>query len=320
MNYNEIRDHFTSSNERDNIYYRICTPKDMARGIIQISHGMCEYFDRYEGFIEYFTNKGFVVCGSDHIGHGNSAADKDSLGYMGENGNEYLADDLLMLNSIVRKKYRSLPYILLGHSMGSFVVRDYIMRYPDTIDGAVICGTQGSNKAVSAGIFLCNLLSLFRGKKHRSDFVRSIAFKAYNSRFKDEKDSLSWLTRVKSVREAYACDDFCNYTFTLDGFKNLFTLLKRVNEPEWEKRVPQSLPIMLIAGREDPVGNYGGGVTEVYDLLEAREVNMLEIKLYEGARHELFNEENKEEVFCDLEGFASRVIEGVLEARGYGRA
>ena len=319
MNYIETTGSFTSADKKSEIYYRICTPKDTPKGIIQISHGMCEYFNRYDTFIDYFTDKGFIVCGNDHIGHGKSVKSRDDLGYMGEGIFDCLAADLYGLNRIIRQKYRSLPYILLGHSMGSFVARDYITRYPDSIDGTVICGTSGRNKAAPAGIFLCSFLSKLRGTKHRSKFVRNIAFSGYNSHFSDEKDISSWLTRETDVRKTYLDDPFCNYTFTLDGYKNLFSLLKKVSDEGWEEKVPCSMPILLISGEEDPVGNYSKGVIEVYDRLEAKEINFLKIKLYPGARHELFHETNREEVFADVEDFANEVIEGILEARGYGR-
>lgn len=318
MNYTEIIGSFASSDEKSEIYYKICIPKDMPKGIIQISHGMCEYFDRYTDFTEYFTSRGFVVCGNDHIGHGNSAKNKDELGYFGEGNYDCLAKDLLSLNRIVRKKYRSLPYILLGHSMGSFVARDYMTRFPDSIDGVIICGTAGTNKLLPLGIFLCSLLSKLKGAYHRSNFIRKLAFKGYNSHFAEEKDICSWLTRDEEIRKGYLNDPFCNYNFTVDGYKNMFSLLKRVTAEGFEDNVPQSLPIFIVSGKDDPVGNYGEGVMELYDRLEEKEINLLKIKMYPEARHELFHENNKEEFFEDVESFAKEVIEGVLEARGYG--
>lgn len=319
MAYTEKTGCFTSSDEVSEVYYRICIPTDMPKGIIQISHGMCEHFGRYNNLIEYFTDKGFVVCGSDHIGHGKSVKDKNDLGYFGEDGYLCFSEDLKKLNEIVKKTYRSLPYILIGHSMGSFVARDYITRYTDTIDGVVLCGTSGTNKAVSMGIRLCKLLKLFKGERHRSKFVKNMTFKGYNSHYKDEKDELSWLTRDDKVRREYANDPDSGFTFTLDGYINMLTLLRSVNEEGWETKVPQSLPILIISGREDPVGDYGKGVCEVFERLDIREINLLKCKLYDDARHELFNETNKDEVYADVEEFANEVIEGVLEARGYGR-
>lgn len=309
---------YLSANKKCNIRYRICLPEDNAKGIIQIVHGMCEYFDRYEEAIEYFTSKGFVVCGNDHIGHGYSAATEEELGYFGTEDFHCPADDLKTLNDILRKTYRSLPYILFGHSMGSFVVRDYITRYPETVDGCIICGTSGSNKAVGMGLKLASIIGRLKGDRHRSSFLRKLSFSGYNKRFKAEDDPNSWLTREPLVREKYAGDKFCSYTFTVNGYKNMFGLLKSVSGQEWAQRVPLSLPIFVIAGRDDPVGNYGAGCDEVFDLLNDREVCMLKYKLYDNARHELFNESNRYEVYEDVAGFCDEVIEGVIEARRYG--
>lgn len=309
---------FLSANKESNIRYRICLPDGNAHGIIQISHGMCEYFDRYEDTIKYFTDNGFVVCGNDHMGHGYSAEDENDLGYFGIDTWRCFADDLKQLNEIVRKSYRSLPYILWGHSMGSFVVRDYITRYASTIDGCIICGTSGTNKAVGAGIAICSLLQKIKGEKYRSDFVKKLSFSGYNKLFASEKDSHSWLTRERSVRDKYRNDKFCNFTFTVSGYKNMFSLLKEVSSEEWASRVPLSLPIFLISGRDDPVGANGKGVDEVFDRLNDREICLLKYKLYDGCRHEIHNETNRDEVWSDIKSFCDEVIEGVIEARKYG--
>ncbi len=309
---------FLSSNGVSNIAYRICMPDGNARGIIQISHGMCEYFDRYEDSIKYFTDNGFVVCGCDHMGHGGSVASEEDLGYFGTEDYRHLADDQKKLTDLVRRSYRSLPYILFGHSMGSFVARDYISRYHSSIDGCIICGTSGSNSAVGMGITLCSLIKKLKGERYRSKLIKNISFNGYNKLFKRENDSVSWLTRDAEVREKYRNDPKCSYVFTVSAYKTMFELLRQVTSEEWARTVPLSLPVYIISGRDDPVGNYGKGVDEVFDRLNACELNFLKYKIYDDCRHELFNETNREEVWEDVKSFCDEVIEGVLEARGYG--
>ncbi len=317
MAYTERKGSFPSVNKRSNIYYRICVPKGNAKAVVQIAHGMCEYFDRYEDTIKYLTDRGYAVCGCDHVGHGHSAENDSELGYFGADDCHCLTEDQKQLTDTTRKLFRSLPYILIGHSMGSFVARDYMARYPDSVDGVILCGTSGTNKAVGMGIFICKLLEKVKGPKHRSKFVKNLSFKGYNSRFASEKDNNSWLTRERSVREAYANDKFCNYTFTVEGYKNMFSLLKDVSDPQWEKKVPKSLPVFIISGADDPVGDYGDGVNEIYDRLNAEEINILKMRLYEDCRHELFNETNRVQVWNDVADFVDEVIDGVLAARGY---
>ena len=309
---------FPSANGLYDISYHICLPEGNAKGIFHISHGMCEYFKRYSETIEHFTSRGFVVVGCDHMGHGESISSDDDLGYFGKDSYHCFADDLKTLNDIVRKTYRSLPYILLGHSMGSFVVRDYITRYSDSIDGCILCGTAGSNKALKAGLTLCSIIEKLKGDRYRSKMIRNIAFGSYNKRFKAEKDLVSWLTREKSVRDKYKKDKYCTFTFTVSGFKNMFSLLGEVTSKEWASKVPLSLPVYIISGRDDPVGGYGKGTDEVFDSLNECELNFLKYKLYDDCRHELFSEINKEEAWEDVIKFCDEVIEGVLEARGYG--
>lgn len=317
MPYTQITDYFDGSDKSSRIRYRICIPTDNPKAIIQISHGMCEYFDRYEDTIKYFTDNGFIVCGNDHIGHGESVPDIKSLGQIKKDSYLCFADDLYSLNQIVKKRYPHLPYILLGHSMGSFIARDYISRYGNTVDGAVICGTSGTNKGTSPGIFLSEILIKLKGENFRSRFLKNLAFSGYNKRF-SEKDENAWLCREESVRRAYAADTKCTFTFSVSAYNNLFKLLKKVSSGDWAKSVPKSLPIFLIAGTDDPVGAYGEGVREVFLKLQDEEINELKLKLYEGGRHEILNETNREEVWNDINDFASEVISGVLEVNGYG--
>lgn len=304
---------FKSCDKVHDIHYTVWEPRELPRAILQISHGMCEHSERYEPFAEYLSANGVVVCALDHLGHGKSVADESELGYFGEKGSHrFLAADQDSLRALMRKKYRRLPYILFGHSMGSFVARDYIARYADNIDGAVICGTAGTNKAVGMGIKLADLICTFRGRKYRSSMLKNIAFKGYNIRFPGEGD-LAWLTRDEAVHEKYEADPLCGYVFTAGGYGEMFRLLDSVTGAEWAEKIPLSLPIFIIAGAEDPVGNYGDGPREVYGLLDDHEQCDLSIKIYDEMRHEILNEIGREEVMEDIRVFVERVADGAVE-------
>jgi len=305
---------FKSCDKTHEIHYTVWEGDGHARAVVQIAHGMCEYGGRYEKFADFLCENGIVVCALDHLGHGKSVVDKSELGYFGGKGSHrFLADDQDALRVLMRKKYRRLPYVIFGHSMGSFVVRDYIARYSDNIDGAVICGTAGTNKMVGMGIKLADLICLFRGRKYRSQMLRNLAFKQYNSRFDPSEGDLAWLTRDGEQRNAYQSDELCGFCFTAGGYGEMFRLLKGVSGPEWAAEVPRSLPIYIIAGAEDPVGDYAEGVKEVWGLLDDRELCNLDIKIYDGMRHEILNELGREEVMEDVLDFVLRVADGVVE-------
>lgn len=305
---------FESSDKEHKIYYRVWEGGGHARAVLQIAHGMCEHSERYDEFAEYLCERGIVVCALDHLGHGKSVADQSELGYFGKKGSyTFLAEDQDALRTLMRKKYRRLPYVIFGHSMGSFVVRDYITRFGGNVDGAVICGTAGTNKAVGMGIKLADLICLFRGRKYRSQMIRNIAFNGYNSRFTAEEGEYGWLTRNSDARKAYEDDGLCGYCFTAGGYAEMFRLLKEISGAEWAERVPLSLPIYIIAGGDDPVGDYAEGVREVYGLLDDHEQCNLGMKIYEGMRHEILNEIGREEVMEDVLDFVCRVADGVVD-------
>jgi len=309
---------YKSADKETDIVYYVYTPERevMPRAVLQISHGMCEYIERYEELAEYLTSNGVVVCGNDHLGHGKTAADTEKLGYFGDSdGDKNLVRDIHTLYEIMRQKYRRLPYIMLGHSMGSFIVRSYMTaaNYGNEIDGVIICGTSGMDQPLRYGIIMASVISAFKGKMYRSKTLRKVALKNYNQRFADENDEFSWLSKDPDIRTKYTADDHCNFIFTAYGYRDMFRLLQEISKDEWAADIPLSLPVMLISGTDDPVGNYGDGVKAVYNKLDDAEVNDLTLKLYENDRHEILNETDKSLVFDDILGFVNRIYEGVLE-------
>lgn len=315
MNFEKITGTFPSADGSCDVAYYIYKPLGQnPKAILQISHGMCEHIERYEseGFMADMTARGYVVCGCDHLGHGNTAPNDKERGYFAEY--ETLADNQKLLYDILRKTYRRLPYILFGHSMGSFVVRDYMVRYGDTIDGAVLCATSGTSKQpIGFGLFLTSLLEKLRGDHHRSRIVVALSNLNRNARWKDEHDTCSWLTDSKECRDRYRADPFSSYKFTVHAYNRLMRLLKYVTSDEWYEAVPKSLPVFIMSGALDPVGENGEGVQEVYDKLNDMELSDLKMKLYENGRHELLNCTIRDQVIEDLDKWAAEVIEGVRE-------
>ena len=292
------QDTFLSSNGKDMVAYSVYEPQ-RPRAVVQISHGMCEYMGRYDEFARFLCDKGFVVCGNDHLGHGQSAGTPDQRGYMGKNGWRYMVEDVHILTGLIKKQYPALPYFLLGHSMGSFIARAYLSRYGRELAGAVIMGTSGGNPLSGLGIGVERILTRLYGPGHRSRLLQGMAFSAYNRRFPGEGGS-AWLTRDREITRKYDQDENCNFVFTTDGFDNLFHLLRFVSRKDWAGTVPKDLPLILLSGEDDPVGDYGRGVLKVNRRLKAAGISDLTCKLYPKGRHELLNETNRHEVYEDI--------------------
>lgn len=303
-----------SSSGLCDIYVQSAAPKDFAdvKGVIQIAHGMAEYSNRYAEFAKVLAENGYAVFINDHLGHGKSVASKDDLGYFGEDGVNNLVEDMKKVTELAKQEYPELPFILFGHSMGSFLARAYTAKYGRFLSGAIYCGTSGPNPAAGMGISLAKYLEKTKGDHHRSNFLNSIAFGSYNKRT-DKRTAFDWLSRNEAEVDKYIADDMCGFCFTTNGFRTLFSVLKQVSAPSWYKKVPDNLPILLIAGSNDPVGEYGKGVTRVFeDLKNSGHSNTL-MKLYPDARHELLNEINKEEVMSDIVEWVNKIADKKAE-------
>ncbi len=298
-----IESAFAGSDGKSRIHsYRTAAPAQ-PRAILQIVHGMSEYFLRYEGFAEYLAARGVLVVGHDHAGHGSSAAPED-YGYFGpENGWEHLVEDVHRLRQAVQEDHPGVPYFLLGHSMGSFIVREYLTRCGEGLSGAVITGTAGRNPMNRPGIAMVRALRKFYGERHRSHFVHTMAFGGNNKKVGSPANLYEWLSSDRSVSDSYVRDPQCGFVFTLAGFEDLFTLLDRVSRKDWPSKVPGDLPVLLASGLMDPVGRYGKGPAEVYEQLRTTGHENVALRLYEDMRHEILNEKGQAAVYGDIMDF-----------------
>lgn len=294
------RDAFVSANGHTEISFNVFHPAAPPSAIVQIVHGMSEHMGRYGEFCEYLAENGIAVCGADCLGHGKSVRDGETYGYFGEEADAYtfLAKDNLTLSEIIKKRYPALPFIMLGHSMGSFIARDFAERFGDRLDGLILSGTSSGDEPLSLAIFLASAIGIF-GKKKKSELLRKLSTGRYNDSF-DGKTGCEWITSDLARLENYNSDPSCGFTFTAKGYRDMFMLLKSVTRPEWAYSVPKSLSVLLTSGSCDPVGNMGKGVKKVYDSLVSAGVKNAEMKLWEGDRHEILNEKNRAEVYSYL--------------------
>ncbi len=271
-------------------------------GVYQIVHGMSEHFSRYEDIAEFLTGKGFVVTGDDHLGHGGTAAENGLKGYFcDQDPATVVVRDVHRLKKMTQELYPGVPYFLMGHSMGSFIARNYIFRYGTGIKGAVIMGTGNQSKAlIGVSKFVAGFQKTFLGDKHPALFINNLAFGGYNKRIPNPRTPFDWLSVNEENIDRYIEDPDCGFLFTVNGFRTLFELIGRLLDKKNLAKVPADLPVLFVSGAEDPVGDYGKGVVKAKEALEAAGVKDITLKLYPGLRHEILNESEKEKVKEDI--------------------
>lgn len=285
---------------------KVYLPEGEPKGIFQVVHGMTEHIGRYDTFMQKMAESGYICFGYDHLGHGHTAENDGELGFIAhENGWERLCEDVGIFADNVRKEYgEALPYYLLGHSMGSFVVRLASVKYTKP-DKLIIMGTGGPNPAAGVGILAAKLIKKIKGERHVSPLLESLAFGTYNNEFKSENDSKAWLTKDIAIREKYKSEKLCMFHFTVSAMQDLITLNKNCNLPQWFKSAAVVCPILLVSGDLDPVGNNSKGVIAVFKALK-KQGAFVTMHLYENCRHEILNDDCRDKVIADILSFISR--------------
>ncbi len=283
-------------------------PDGEPKAVLQIIHGMTEFAARYDEFARFMADNGFLVVGEDHLGHGDSVNSPEDYGFFRErNGNKCVLEDIRTLRDMTRNKYPDVPYFILGHSMGSFLARQFMARYGGGLSGAVVMGT-GSRPAsvLSAGMALCRMIALARGWRYRSRLVRNMASGNYNKKCGNATPA-EWLSKNDKNKAAFLADPKCAFIFTVNGYYNMFYSFRDCQDRNTMAKIRKDLPVLLVSGEDDPVGDYGKGVEQAYRLYKEAGLEDVQMKLYKGDRHEVLNELDRQDVFRDLlEWFESR--------------
>ncbi|WP_260620281.1 lysophospholipase [Gordonibacter massiliensis (ex Traore et al. 2017)] len=272
-------------------------------GIVQIVHGMSEHVDRYDDFARFLVERGFVVCANDHVGHGESVPDPAKLGCLpAQGGKDVLVEDVHELRRTVAARYaRQVPYVLFGHSMGSFVVRAYLARHAEGLAAAVVCGTGQQPLALSkAGNFLARRIAASKGEDYKSSFLDGLGAGAFAKQIENARTPFDWISVDPAVVDAYIADERCGVMFSAGGYATLTDLTGEVVTRSCAAKVPRDLPVLFVAGAEDPVGGCGKGVHAAAELLRGAGVRQVDEILYEGMRHEILNEPGRARVYTEV--------------------
>ena len=291
-----------STDKVNNIHVYIWEPENKPEAILQISHGMKEHIMRYEEFAKFLSSKGILVIGNDHLGHGNTVKDEADFGFFGSERSKTVVDDLHEVTLYAKSKFGAdIPYFLLGHSMGSFMARRYLMTYGNELSGAIISGT-GSQPGLllACGRMIANITGLVKGDRYIPTLIKNMAFGTYLNHIDNPRTESDWLCKDEKIVDKYNNDKFCTFEFTVDGYKTLFESIAFIQNKNNINKIPKSLPIIFISGSEDPVGEYGKGVKRAYEDIKNSGVKDVESILYEGGRHEMLNEIEREDVYNDI--------------------
>ena len=274
------------------------SPNTEIRAFLQILHGMAEYSDRYEKFARYMNKKGIAVFANDHRGHG-ATASEDEIGWFAEtNGWDRIADDAFELADFITSQYGATTTFLMGHSMGSFLARTVMVKHPDFYTGVIIMGTGcGKGLAGKFGKFIAKQQIKKYGSKAPGKVLNKLSFGSYNKQFNPAITDYDWLSRDQKEVEKYIKDEKCGFLCTNGFFYDLLTGVEVANSRENAESLPKDLPLLIISGDMDPVGDFGKGVKKVYNLYVNAGIVDVTLKLIPDARHELLNEINKKEVY-----------------------
>lgn len=277
-------------------------PDGEVKGLVQLSHGMAEYAKRYDRFGKALTDIGFVLYAHDHRGHGETAGPVDKLGYLADNnGFQRVVLDLQESIQNLKDTYPNKKIFLMGHSFGSFISQSFIEQFGNQIDGCILSGTAGPRLLLTnSAKVIALILGVKRNPHRRSLFLNNLAFGAYNNKIESPLTDFDWLSRDNDEVKKYIESDYCGFLPTISFFYDMFTGLSTIHKKANIKKIPVELPIYFIAGESDPVGDYTKTVKNLFNIYKGNGIKDLSIKTYPGARHELLNETNKEEVTSDI--------------------
>lgn len=288
------------------LHVLIGAPETAPKGVVQLAHGMTEHKGRYVPFMEFLAENGYASVIHDHRGHGESVNSKADWGYFSDETGTEIVKDLYEVTKLAKAEFPELPLYLFAHSMGTLVARNYLKTHDDEVEKCILCGAPFQNDGAKIGLALVERLEKRHGGHHRLRSVDKLVFGTYNRKFTDSKQPNRWICSVSEVVERYNRCPKCNFKFTLNGYKNLFLLMKSCfDKTGWQCAAPE-LPILFLAGGNDPVIGNGNQFLAEMNFLQQVGYSSVKGMVYPGKRHELLNEDNKQTVMEDILSFLEK--------------
>ena len=304
---------FPSSDGKTQLHACLWIPDEKIkfRGVLQIAHGVAEHIGRYDDFARYLNGQGIVVAGHDHLGHGQSLPEGGTPVYFGEeNGWTHAVDDIHGLHEILAKRFKRLPHLIMGHSMGSFLTRSYLIRYPGEKKAAILMGTGWQpGYMLTGGSLIAKRFYYKNGGSSTSNFVTELAFGGYNRAFAPNRTGFDWLSVDPENVDRYIADPLCGADATVGLFRDMLGGIRFNQKPANLKKMDPSMPVLFISGEDDPVGAMGKGVKRSCAAFQKAGMQDVTLKLYAGLRHEILNEKPMQQtVYSDIHDWLSRYI------------
>ena len=294
--------YFQSSTGRTSIHALKCVPDSKPRAVVQIAHGIAEHIDRYRPFMEFLADNGFVVAGNDHLGHGKSIRVPEEQGFFAEKDGWWrVVDDMDKLHDIMSNEHPELPYVLFGHSMGSFLTRTYLIKHPDKYDGVILSGTGHQSPAlVLGGNAAASVMAKLNGAMGDGAKLDSLAFGTYLNKIENPRTKFDWLSRDTEQVDKYIADPLCGFVGKIGLYRDMMQGIKFITDKKNIAQMNKEKPVYFMSGDGDPVGDYGKGVERAYKAFCDAGLHDVFMRLYPGGRHEMLNETNKEQVYQDI--------------------
>lgn len=299
---------YKSKDNITTIHATVWIPETEIKGIIHLSHGMIEHMEKYEEFALHMNKQGFLVCGNDHLGHGSSVIDREHYGYFAaKNASNILVDDMYELTKLIKEEYPNIPYIIYGHSFGSFILRNYLQKYSNELTATIIAGTAEHNKLfLLYGKIAAKVIAFYkRGPFYRSKYLEKQTTGRFRQYYKNTA-AFSWLTKNNEYMESYKTDPKCHFRFTCNAYETMFDLLLKANNNL--KNIKKDLPILIISGKDDAVSNFGTAAIKLNTLYKKKGLTNVKLKIYNGLRHSLLHEPEKVIVLNDITQFINSII------------